>query len=128
MNLRRKEIEVLEDRARRMLAAAEEHLSKGDYDLSCFMAEQVSQLYVKAKILEKTGEMPRTHLIRQLLGLLKTLGAEDAEKFVKNNRELLLKMEDAYLQTRYLPKLYEKEDAEILLALAKEVFKLAERV
>ena len=92
------------------------------------MAEQASQLYVKAKILEKTGEMPRTHLIRQLLGLLKTLGVEDAEKFVKNNRELLLRMEDAHLQTRYFPKLYEKEDAEILLALAKEVFKLAERV
>jgi len=40
------------------------HLKGGHYDLAAFITEQAVQLFTKYKILELTGEMPRTHTIR----------------------------------------------------------------
>ncbi|RLE89509.1 MAG: hypothetical protein DRJ49_02760 [Thermoprotei archaeon] len=37
------------------------------------MTKQAVQLFIKYKILELTGEMPRTHTIRHLFGILKEL-------------------------------------------------------
>ncbi|RLF14101.1 MAG: DNA-binding protein [Thermoprotei archaeon] len=74
--VRRNEIEIIKRRALRMLESTKYHLSKGDYDLASFMAEQATQLFIKYKILDKTSEMPRTHVVRRLLSILKEIQEE----------------------------------------------------
>ena len=121
----KEEVDLIRRRSMSMLKHAEICLSSGDYDLACFLAEQATQLYIKSFILEKLGEMPRTHVIRQLLHMIKELveNEEELEKFVKRNRRLLSALEEAYLATRYLFRIYTREDAEDLISFAKEVIK-----
>ena len=106
-----------------MLKHAEHCLSVGDYDLACFLAEQAVQLYIKSIILEKLGEMPRTHITRQLLHMLKEIAenSDAVDEFVKRNRGLLLALEEAYFASRYLFRRYTEEEAEELVNFAKEV-------
>lgn len=49
-------------------------------------------------------------------------------EFVRNNREKLRALDDAYITSRYLPSKYHREDAEELLETSKEIFKLGERI
>ncbi len=121
--MRREEVELIKSRALRMLNSARYHLRIGDYDIAAFMAEQAVQLFIKYKILEVTGEMPRTHVIRRLLGILCDLCKEGivVEEFVKSNRSLLVRLEEAYLASRYLFKRYEKEETEELINFAEKV-------
>ncbi|RLE77652.1 MAG: DNA-binding protein [Thermoprotei archaeon] len=120
---RREEVELIRDRALRMLNSAKHHLSVGDYDIAAFMAEQAAQLFIKCKILEATGEMPRTHVIRRLLGVLRDLSRDGGavEDFVKRRRSLLIRLEEAYLALRYLFRRYERDEVEELVSFAEEV-------
>lgn len=45
------------------------------------MAEQSVQLLIKAKILEKGGEVPKTHSIRKLFGILYQLTKVEVFKY-----------------------------------------------
>jgi len=92
--------------------------------LACFMAEQSAQLYLKAVILEISGEMPRTHSIRSLLSILSTL----LKKQVKYDRKSLIFLESAYINARYLGVVYEKEDAEEAVRIAEGIMELVDRV
>ncbi len=107
----RDEVELIRGRALRMLAHAESCLREGDYDLAVFLAEQAAQLYVKQAILKLTGEVPRTHSIRQLLhmlgGILGDAGREGVARFASENRMGLAGLEDAYIASRYLYRIYE---------------------
>jgi HEPN domain-containing protein len=86
------------------------------------MAEQAVQLYLKSMILEMSGEMPRTHSIRQLLNALRiVLGKpDDIDQFVGRSRSLLIRLEDAYINSRYISREYEREEAEELVSFAEE--------
>jgi HEPN domain-containing protein len=53
-------VELLKKRAQEMLRLSEEALRQEMYDTAAFLAEQAAQLFIKHKILELTGEMPRT--------------------------------------------------------------------
>ncbi|MDF2957114.1 MAG: HEPN domain protein [Candidatus Alkanophagales archaeon MCA70_species_1] len=92
--------------------------------MACFMAEQSAQLYLKAVILEISGEMPRTHSIRSLLSILSTL----LKKQVKYDRKSLIFLESAYINARYLGVVYEKEDAEEAVRIAEGIMELVDRV
>ena len=117
------EVELLRRRSLRMLNHAEHCITTGDYDLASFLAEQAVQLYLKSIILELTGEVPRTHVIRQLFHILRTIikNKEHIDEFMRKNRRLLVGLEEAYLASRYLFRIYEKEEAEELVNFAKEV-------
>ena len=117
------EVELLRRRSLRMLNHAEHCVTTGDYDLASFLAEQTVQLYLKSVILELTGEVPRTHVIRQLFHILRTIvkNKELIDEFMRKNRRLLVGLEEAYLALRYLFRIYEKEEAEELINFAKEV-------
>jgi len=120
------EVGLLRRRGLRMLAHAEECLKSGDYDLAVFLAEQAVQLYLKSIILELTGEVPRTHSIRQLLHILRTLSSgvtEAVNEFVHRHRGLLTGLEDAYLASRYFFRTYEKDESEELVRFAGEVIR-----
>ncbi len=64
------EVELLFRRSSNFLDAAKGRFQKSDWDLTCFMAEQSVQLALKALILEKEGDIPKTHSVRQLFAIL----------------------------------------------------------
>lgn len=128
--VRREEVEIIRERALSMLKAAIHHYANGEYDLAAFLAEQAAQLYIKYKILEATGEMPRTHIIRQLLGILQEI-SKDADKireFTKKNRSMLIRLEEAYIAARYLPRRYEKEECRELVEFTQKVINLVRNI
>ena len=108
-----------------MLRSAKRSLTDGDYDIAAFMADQAVQLYLKSLILELSGEMPRVHVIRQLFSLLKAVldRSDEVDRFVRKNRSLLIRLEDAYISSRYVPREYEKEEVEELVKFAEEAIK-----
>lgn len=125
-----REVNLIRDRALRMLNSAKKNLIDGDYDIAAFMADQAVQLYLKSVILELTGEMPRTHAIRQLFTIIRTISAKpnDVDMFVSRNRSLLIRLEDTYISSRYFPREYEKEEAEELILFAEEVVKFVKHL
>ena len=46
---------------------------------------------------------------------------------MKRNRSLLIRLEEAYIGSRYLPRIYEREEAEELVAFAEEAIRFAEK-
>lgn len=117
-----KAFELLQDRALRMLRVAEQNLESGHFDLAAFMAEQAVQLFIKSLIFKATGEIPRMRMVRQLLGVFGEISdRKRVEGFVRRNRSLLIRLEEAYISSRYLPRKYEREEAEELVNFAKEV-------
>ncbi len=106
----------------RMLETAKRSLACGDYDIAAFMADQAVQLYLKSVILELSGEMPRTHSVRQLFNALRTvLGKpDDIDQFVVRSRSLLIRLEDAYINSRYVSREYERDEVEELVGFAEE--------
>lgn len=120
--MHKEEIELFLKRARNFLDGAKERFQKEDWDLTCFMAEQSVQLFIKAIILEKSGEVPKSHSIRKLFGILYQL---TKDKVFKYDRKTLIFLESAYLNSRYFSFVYEKEEA---LKIAVEVKDLVENV
>ena len=123
--MHKEEVELFLNRANNFLDGAKERFQKGDWDLTCFMAEQSVQILMKAVILEKGGAIPKTHSIRQLFGLLYHITKEEKLKY---DRKALIFLESAYLNSRYFNFSYEKEDAEEALKIVAEVKKIVEDV
>lgn len=117
-----REVSLLRDRSLRMLSSARRSLLDKDYDIAAFMADQTVQLYLKSVILELTGEVPRVHAARQLMHILKDLLGEPnpVDDFVRENRSLLIRLEEAYISSRYMPREYEKDEAEELVNFAEK--------
>ena len=89
------------------------------------MAEQSVQLITKATILEKGGELPKTHSIRKLFALLYQFTEQEDFKY---DRKALLFLESAYLNSRYFSFVYEKEDAEMAIRIAEDIIQIVENV
>lgn len=123
--MRREDIELFKQRALSMYKMSREAIPDGSYDLAAFLAEQAAQLYVKYKILELTGEMPRTQVLRQLLAALADCLSGDRKEavisFIRSNRSLLIRLEEAYIASRYLIRRYDEEEAEELVDFAGKV-------
>lgn len=121
--MRREEIEKFLERSRKFRDAAEFHFSREDYDLSAFNLEQSLQLFLKAKLLERGLEFPKTHTLRKLFLLLgEMLGKlEDFKRFVAEKSLEFASLEDAYITARYFPRDFEREEVERLRKFVKEV-------
>lgn len=124
------EVALLKDRALRMLESSRRSLREGDYDIAAFMAEQAVQLYLKSVIFELTGEVPRVHVVRQLMFVLKDLLGNQSffDDFVRENRSLFIRLEETYISSRYMPRRYDREEAEELLDFAEKVIKFVNSV
>ena len=128
-------INIIKDRAYAFLNLAKE-LADRRPDISSFNAHQAYQLRIKASLLRLTGEMPRVHSIRELLGILaKKLEdlsfKEDALKimnFVRRQREALIDIESAYTESRYSMEVIARSMVEEMLKTAEELFKLLDEV
>ena len=128
MSAHRLEVEVLKRRALEFLEEARAALRRCSFDVSCFLAEQALQLYLKSVLLRVVGEYPRTHSVRRLLGeLSRILGSRELEEHVKANRVRLSALEDAYLMARCFVKEYSREDAEDMVKLVEETLSVISR-
>ncbi len=105
-------------------------MHEGDYDIAAFMADQAVQLYLKSVIFELTGEVPRVHAVRQLISALKDLldNPNLFDDFVRENRSLFIRLEETYISSRYMPRRYDREEAEELLDFAEKVIKFVNSV
>ncbi len=61
-------------KARVFLSDAKRHLEEGHYWLTCFEAQQATELYLKALLVSLTGLHPFTHDLVELLDALKNIG------------------------------------------------------
>ena len=77
---KKEEYEHLLRRSREFYETAILQLEKGFYDLAAFSLEQSLQLFLKAKVLERGVDYPRTHSIRRLLEIL----SEVVEREISN--------------------------------------------
>ena len=125
MPARKKEVERLRGRARAFLDLARVALKKGYFDLASFNGEQYLQLTLKAELLELAGDYPRTHELRRLLRLIGEgrSSGDKAEAFIKRHVDLITKVEDAYVTTRYHTRDIEKAEAEHIIKFALKVKK-----
>ncbi len=129
-------MELLRRRSRAYYEYSREAFERGDFDIAIFMAEQAAQLCVKAVILRVLGYIPRTHRIRELLAVLvealsslgKSFLASRIRGFVEENRDALKLLEDAYTGSRYLYRVYEREEAEKSLKATGELLNLLEAI
>jgi HEPN domain-containing protein len=113
-----------------MLGSARDSLGKGDYDIAAFLAEQSVQLYVKSLLFDYAGAVPRVHAARQLLNSLKAVVDQPAQidKFVAKNRSLLIRLEDTYINSRYVAREYDGEEAKELVDFAQEAIEFAKHL
>jgi HEPN domain-containing protein len=125
-----REVSLLRDRSLRMLNSGRRSLLEGDNDIAAFMAEQAAQLYLKSKILELTGEIRRLYAIRQLMRVLKDLSDKPnlVDDFTRENRSLLIRLEEAYISSRYMPREYDREEAEELLNFAEKALEFVKSI
>lgn len=122
-----REVEILRRRAWGFLKRAIDSLNFGEYDLAAFLSEQAVQLFLKSILLEEIGEYPRTHSISKLLLVLKRVpSCGDLVKFLEERRIEVGLMEDAYIAARYLVREYSREEAEVLVNLARWVLEHGE--
>lgn len=126
-----RESAILRKRARTFLRHAGESVKTKEFDFACFSAEQAAQLFVKSAMLEIIGEVPRSHSVREMLALLASSSPKNKKgimKFMRENRRELRLMDDAYINSRYLPSEYTVGEAEILLDLSRAIRALMETV
>ncbi len=121
----REEAETLKRRSRAFLQTARFQIESGMFDLAVFNTEQALQLFLKAKLLEYGMQYPRTCGIRRLLRLLANAapgeeGRRHGELLSKYVFELGV-LEDAYINARYIPREYTREEAERLFSLVSEI-------
>ena len=122
--MHKNEVDLLVKRSKEFLDAAKERFKKNSWDLTCFMSEQATQLFLKAIVLEKTGEHPRTHSIRELFVMIGFLTDQE----IIYDRKALAFLEGAYFNSRYLSFTYTQEDAKNAITTAEEVIKIVENI
>jgi HEPN domain-containing protein len=74
------EFEVLLRRSESFYVTALLQAERGMYDLAVFSLEQSLQLFLKAALLKKGVDFPRTHGVRRLLNMLAELTGSDEIK------------------------------------------------
>jgi HEPN domain-containing protein len=123
--MRKKELRIFRQRADAFLDTALYNFQNKRYDLAAFNIEQAVQLYVKTKLLELTGEFPRTHnLVVLLKGLASVFKQKEVAEFVKEEMESLTKMADVYVTSRYYTREFYQEEIEDLLSFAGRIKEL----
>ncbi len=112
--------DFLRARAAAFLEAARSDLSRGDYDLVLFHAEQAIQLCLKHLIFSRVGDFPKAHsLVRLIREALKLGGIPGLRELYEENLEMIYLLEEAYISSRYLPHSYGRDIAERALRFAE---------
>ncbi len=122
--------EALWRRAKILSKEAERLMREGEYDLSLMMSEQAARLALKAEIYKLLGEVPKGLNLRRLLTYLADLtNKEQLREFAMRNRDSLIVLEEASLDSRYVaPSIYTREEAEEGIKLARELHELLRQI
>jgi HEPN domain-containing protein len=107
-------VEILKERGDEFVELAKYAYKRKRYDLAMFNLEQAIQLYLKYKIWQKLGDFEKTHSI---IKLLEDFGkayrkSKAINKLLKENQKLINDLEVAYIESRYLPAHFFKEDVD----------------
>jgi len=132
-------VEILKRRAQQFVKYGDVALQNEDYDLACFMYHQASELYLKAILLRLTGHVPRLHSIRQLLALLIKILEEVFHQrlndiidllryFTSRYRSELKLLDEVYVQARYAPRRYSREECESLRDLSRHILEVVKLI
>jgi len=123
--MRKEEIQKFKERADAFLDTARYNFQNKRYDLAAFNIEQAVQLHVKTRLLELTGEFPRTHnlvvLLRQLSSVFKQ---KEVEQFTKSEMESLTKLADIYITARYYTREFYEAEVRNLFTFADKIKEL----
>jgi HEPN domain-containing protein len=122
------EYEALLKRSDGFLETALMQARAGMYDLAVFSLEQSLQLFLKATLLRVGSDYPKTHSIRRLLELLtEVTGRSELRELASRYSVELGALEDAYISSRCVPRIYTKDEFERLRAVIEEVRSNVER-
>lgn len=121
-----KEGEILKIRAQRFLELAKESYKKEFYDLSAFHIEQSTRLYLKYSLWEILGDFEKIYDIKELLGHYAKASnqKEKIKKFTQKHEETINDLNIAYIESRYLPAQFSKEQIDKMFFFAKELLKI----
>ena len=118
-----------------MLEGARWRISRGEYDLACFEAEQAAQLYAESLLLRVLGEAPRIHRLSELLGRLYsalreefTQASEMLAGIVSSSRRNIWFLEESYSQGRYGYVEYTENDGRECVDTAENLIRRLEEV
>ena len=117
------EIDILRKRAIRFLENGIELLEKNILDIAAFNFQQFSELYLKYKLAEISGEYPKTHSIKRLLKELAKLTSTEKKiaEFVEENIDRISNLENAYITSRYIPVEFERKEVENMKEMAEKL-------
>jgi HEPN domain-containing protein len=123
-----KEGEVLKIRAERFLETARDLFKKGYYDLCAFNIEQAIQLFLKYEIWKFFGDFEKTHKISELLDQYKIASGKvkEIDNLKENYKQTIYDLEIAYIESRYLPAQFLKEDVDKAFEFIEELKNLLE--
>ena len=115
--------EFLKDRGLRFFKNGVELFNRGEYDLSAFNIEQAVQLILKYAIWKKLGDFEKTYEVSKLLNDYKDLIDEKAkvDEFIKKYERTINDLEVAYIESRYLPSQFFKEQIEEMINFFEEL-------
>ena len=129
---KREEYEHLLRRSREFYETAILQLEKGFYGLAAFSLEQSLQLFLKAKILKRGIDYPRTHSIRRLSEILSEVVEREKSnvlrKLVDRYSLELAFIEDAYITSKYIPREFRREEVLRLKGVVDEVIEVVSRI
>jgi len=121
----REETELLFQRSNEFRKTAGYQIKAGFFGLAVFSLEQSLELFLKAQLLLRGVDYPRTHSVRTLIEILIELGIEEEKKiFQQLLRKYLLELgtlEDAYITSRYILREFSKKEAMRLEKVVNEV-------
>jgi len=112
-------IKKLIKRSERFFVNALRDFEEKEYDVAMFNLEQSLQLFLKAKILSKGIQFPKTHEIEKLIEFLSKI--EKEIKLDEKEKKVLKNLEQAYISSRYLPFSFSEEDVRDAIKLVKKI-------
>jgi HEPN domain-containing protein len=115
----KEEIRVFAEKARKFEDAARYFAEKEVYDLAGFHIEQALQLYIKFILAKELGYFPRVHSLTKLFQELGKLD-ESFKEFYEEKEIVLKDIEDAYILSRYFPRIYSKKEIEEMVRSLEE--------
>jgi len=123
-----KEGEILKIRAQRFLETAKDLYKKEYYDLCAFNIEQAVQLFLKYEIWKILGDFEKTHKISELLEHYKKASGKTKEidELKEDYKQTINDLEIAYIESRYLPAEFFKEQIDSMFKFVEELLAILE--
>ena len=115
--------EFLKDRAERFFRNARELFAREEYDLAAFNLEQSSQLFLKHALWKKLGDFEKVHRISTLLEDFREVSKDKqaVDGFMASHKEVIADLELAYIESRYLPAAFFKEQVQKMINFVEQL-------